>query len=200
MRSLLGRVILVVGSSLSSLKIYHATPFWLLEFLLKNQVLTLWEFPCMLFVIFLLPLPIIFVFNFCQFDYYVSQRFSPWVFPVWESLRFLDLGGYFLFHVREVCNYNLFKYFLGSFLSLFSFWDPYNANVGVFNVVPEVSYAVFISLFFSLFFSGAVNSTILSSRSLIRFSASVILLFIPSSVVFFSVIVLFISVCLFFFF
>ena len=26
-----------------------------------------------------------------------------------------------------------------SFLSLFSFWDPYNVNVGVFNVVSEVS-------------------------------------------------------------
>ena len=24
-------------------------------------------------------------------------------------------------------------------LSLFAFWDPYNVNVGVFNVVPEVS-------------------------------------------------------------
>ena len=29
MRSLLGRVILVVGLSLSSLLVYHATPFWL---------------------------------------------------------------------------------------------------------------------------------------------------------------------------
>ena len=27
----------------------------------------------------------------------------------------------------------------GSFLSVFSLWDPYNVNVGVFNVVPEVS-------------------------------------------------------------
>ena len=52
---------------------------------------------------------------------------------------FLDLGGYFLSHVREVFNYNLFKYFLESFLSLFSFWNPYNANVGVFYFVPEVS-------------------------------------------------------------
>ena len=34
---------------------------------------------------------------------------------------------------------NLLKYFLGSFLCLFSFWDPYNVNIGAFNVVPEVS-------------------------------------------------------------
>ena len=52
---------------------------------------------------------------------------------------FLDLGGYFLSHDREVFEYNLFKYFLESLLSLFSFWDPYNVNVGAFNVVPEVS-------------------------------------------------------------
>ena len=54
-------------------------------------------------------------------------------------LRFLDLGGYFLSHVREIFDYNLFKYFLRSFLSLFSFWDPYKSNDGVFNVAPEVS-------------------------------------------------------------
>ena len=30
------------------------------------------------------------------------------------------------------------KYFLRSFVSLFSFWDPYNVNVRAFNV-PEVS-------------------------------------------------------------
>ena len=43
------------------------------------------------------------------------------------------------------------NYFLRPFLLLFFFWDPYNSNVGVFNVVPEVSEAVLIS-FHSLFF------------------------------------------------
>ena len=95
----------------------------------------------MLFVVFPLLLSVIFLclYNFCQFDYYVSRRVSPWVYPVWDSLCFLDLAGYFLSHVREVFDYNLFKYFLRSFLSLFSFWNPYNANVVAFNVVPEVS-------------------------------------------------------------
>ena len=79
------------------------------------------------------------VFNFCQFDYYVPRRVSPWVYPAWNSLHFLALGGYFLPQVREILDYNLFNYFLGSFLSLFFFWDPYNVNVVVFNVVPEVS-------------------------------------------------------------
>ena len=45
---------------------------------------------------------------------------------------------YFLFHVGKNFNYNLFKIFLIPFLFLF-FWDPYNSNVGAFDIVPEVS-------------------------------------------------------------
>ena len=52
MRTLLGREFLAVGSSLSSLLIYHATPFWSAEFLLRNQLIFLGKFPCMLFVVF----------------------------------------------------------------------------------------------------------------------------------------------------
>ena len=85
--------------------------------------------------------------------------------------------NYFLSHIREVFNYNLFKYFLSSFLFLFFFWDPYNSNVGVFNVVTEVSETVLNSFLFSLFCSVVVIATILSSRSLIRSSASVILVY-----------------------
>ena len=43
------------------------------------------------------------------------------------------LGWLFFSHARDVFDYNLFKYFLWSFVSLFSFRDPYNANVVVFN-------------------------------------------------------------------
>ena len=53
----------------------------------------------------------------------------------------------------------------------------------------------FLFILFSLFRSAAVISTHLSSSSLIRSSASFILLLIPSSVFFISVIVLFNSVC-----
>ena len=79
------------------------------------------------------------VFNFCQCVYYVSWCVPPWVYPSWESLCFLALVDYFLSHVREIFSYYLFKYFLRSFLSLFSFWGPYNVNVGTFNVDSEVS-------------------------------------------------------------
>ena len=43
-------------------------------------------------------------------------------------------------------------------LTLFSFWDPHNVNVGVFNVVPEVSLAVFFFFscsFFYILFCGS---------------------------------------------
>ena len=32
----------------------------------------------------------------------MSRCVSPWVDPVWDSLRFRDLGGYFLSHVNQV--------------------------------------------------------------------------------------------------
>ena len=86
---------------------------------------------------------------------------------------FVPLGfDYFLFHVGEIFNYNLYKHFLILFLFLFFFWDPYNSNVGVFDMVPEVSETVLSSChYFTLFCSSEVIFTILSSSSLIHSSA-----------------------------
>ena len=50
---------------------------------------------------------------------YVSWCVSPWVYPVSDSLQLLGLINYFLFYVREIFNYNLFKNFLIPFLFLF---------------------------------------------------------------------------------
>ena len=50
----------------------------------------------------------------------------------------------------EVFNYYLLKYFLMVFLFVF-FSDSYDSNVGMFNIVPEVSEIVLIS-FNSFFF------------------------------------------------
>ena len=88
-----------------------------------------------LYVICHFSFNILSVFKFCQFDYYVSLCVPPQVYPAWDSLRFLDLVNYYLAHVWEVFSYYFFKYFLRSFLSVLSFWDPYNVNVGVFNVL-----------------------------------------------------------------
>ena len=67
------------------------------------------------------------------------------------TLHLLDLIDYFLFHVGEIFNYNLLKNFLIPFLSLFFFWDPYNLNVGAFDIVPEVSETI-LSSFHSFYF------------------------------------------------
>ena len=110
---------------------------------------------------------------------------------------FVPLGLNWLFHVGEIFTYNLFKNFLLHFLFLSFFWDPYNSNVGAFDMVPEVSETVlnsFHSFYFILLFRSYFP--ILYSSSLIRSSASDILLLIPSRVFLISVIVLF--VCLFF--
>ena len=123
----------------------------------------------------------------------MSWGVLPWIYPVWDSLGFLDLGDNFFPHFGEVFNYYLLKYFLMVFLFVFFFWDSYDLNVGAFNIVPEVSEIVLILLFhFSFFLSDSFISTILSSTSLILSSASVILLFVPSRVFLISFIALFI--------
>ena len=85
---------------LSSPQVYCAIPFWPSEFLLKNQLITLWGFPCILFVAFPLSLLLYSSFKFCHFDYQLSQCVPLSVNPAWDSLHFLDLGDCFLFHVR----------------------------------------------------------------------------------------------------
>ena len=119
----------------------------------------------------------------------MSWGILPWVYPVWDSLGFLDLGDYFLPHVRDVFNYYLLEYFVMAFLFVFFFWDSYDSNVGVFDIVPEVSEVVLIS-FNSFFLYVSFISTILPSTSLILSSASVILLLVPSRVLLISVIAL----------
>ena len=107
----------------------------------------------MLFVAFPLLLLIIFSLNLI-FDslIHMSWCVSPCTYPVWDSLHFLDLIDYFLSHVREVFNYDLFKYFLRPFLYLLLLGPLYyNSNVVVFNVVPEVSETV-LNSFHSFFF------------------------------------------------
>ena len=82
--------------------------------------------------------------NMCQ---HVSLRLSCIVLSVLPGLDFY----YFLSHVREVFDYNFFKYFLRPCLFLFFFCNPYNSNVGGSNVVPEPSETV-LSFFHSFFF------------------------------------------------
>ena len=126
----------------------------------------------------------------------MSLSVPPWVYPSWDSLCFLDLGECFLSHVREVFNYYLFKYFLRFFLSLFSSGIPIMRMLVCFMLSQRsLRPSSFLFILFSLFCSTALIFTILSSSSIIHYSASVILLLIPFRVFFISVFVLFISVC-----
>ena len=129
----------------------------------------------------------------------MSWRVSPWMYPVWDSLCFLDLINSFLCNTREVFNYNLFKYFLRPLLFSFCFWEPYNSNVGAFSVVPRVAETVlcsFLSFFFLL--PRRIFWTISSSRPLNSSSAPVAVLVIHAREYLFSFILFFIMVCLFF--
>jgi len=114
----------------------------------------------------------------------------PWVYPVWHSLGFLDLGDNFLPQFREVFNYYLLKYFLMVFLFVFCFWDSYDSNVGAFNTVPEVSLSSFLLIHFSFFLSDYFYHSIFYSTNPIF--ASIILLFVPFRVFLISFIALFI--------
>ena len=111
----------------------------------------------------------------------MSWGVSPWVYPVWGSLGFLDLSDYFLPHFREVFNYYLLKYFLMVFLFVI-FWDAYDSNVGVTLSQRSLRLSSFLLIRFSFFLPDSFISTILSSTSLILSSASVILLFVPCRV------------------
>ena len=75
----------------------------------------------------------------------MSWCVSCWVYPVWVSLGFLNLGAYFLLHSREVFDYYLLKYFFMPSSLVCFFWDAYDSNVGAFNIVPVVSGVVLLS-------------------------------------------------------
>ena len=121
-------VFLVEGFSLSSFKIYHVTTFWLK----KKSADNLMGILSILFVALLLLLLIFSLYNFCQYDYYMSQHASPWVYPasqIWVALSFPMLGKFWGIISSNSC----------SDLFLLSFWDSNNVKVGTFNVVPEKS-------------------------------------------------------------
>ena len=129
----------------------------------------------------------------------MSCHVCPWVYPVWDFLYLLNLIDYFLFHIGEIFNYNLFKIFLYSFFFSSSSVIPI-IRMLVHLILSQRSLRRSSVLFirFTLLCSSEVISTILSSSSLIHPSASNVLLLIPSRVFLISVIVLFVSVCLFF--
>ena len=59
------------------------------------------------------------------------------------TLCFLDLHVYFLHQIRKVFFHYFFKQ-ISKFLVFFSFWHPYDLNVGPLEVVPEAVYTLLI--------------------------------------------------------
>jgi len=108
----------------------------------------------------------------------------------WLTISFLMLWT-FLNVVSQKCSQTLFLSF---------FWDAYNLNVGAFNITLEVSETMlnaFHLFSFILLFSSYFHHAIFQLPYPL-FCLSFLLL-IPSRVFLISLIVLFVSVCLFFF-
>ena len=80
----------------------------------------------------------------------MSWGISPWVYPFWNSLGFLDLGGYFLPHFREVFNYHLLKHFSRPFF-LSSSGTPMIRMLGHLTL-PQKSLRLYSFLFILFFF------------------------------------------------
>ena len=164
MRSLLDTVILVVDVSLSLLYVYSSISLWPAEFLLKDQLLSVWGFPCMLLVVFPLLLLIFFVFNLCYFSFSILGKFSA------------------------IISSKIFSY---HFFFSSSSGIPI-IQILVCLILSQRSLRLSSVLFtlFTFFCSSEVSPTILSSSSLICSSASEFLLLILSRVFLISVIVL----------
>ena len=98
---------------------YFKHIMWLpspLQFLLKNQLITLWELPCMLSVAFPIAFNI-FYFKLLSFWLQCVMVCSSVGLSCLERSVF-PMGDCFLSQVREVFSYSLFKYFLRPSLSL----------------------------------------------------------------------------------
>ena len=89
----------------------------------------------------------------------LNLYFNYDVVLVWASLGsscfgpllVLDFYVYFLHQVREISCHYFFKYVFNFLLSLFSFWHPYDVNIGMLKVVLEALSIIFIFIIFFLF-------------------------------------------------
>ena len=118
----------------------------------------------------------------------MSWHFSPWAYPIWDSMHLSDLIDYLLFHLEEFSTIISSKIFSYSFFFSFSSGTPISRML-VCLILSQRSLrlsSVFFILF-TLFCCSEVICTTLSSSSLIHSSASDILLLIPSRVFLISV-------------
>ena len=122
----------------------------------------------------------------------MSWCIRPCSYRAWDSVCFLDLVDYFLSHFRNISSMKLISSSI--FLRSFSLSSP--SGTPIMQMLGHLmlsqrslmlsSFFVCFHSFFYILFCGSISS-ILSSRSFIHSSASVILLMIPSSVLFISI-------------
>ena len=110
----------------------------------------------------------------------MSQHVPPWVYPIWDSLRFLDLSAFFLMlgKFSAIISSNIFS---GSFSSpsgtpIMQMLLHYN----IYKSQRSLRLSSFNSFFFILFCGSDFHHFCLPAH-LFNYSASVILLLIPSN-------------------
>ena len=203
MRALVGRVFLVVVFFFPLHHFKYATPFWTAvstEKSTDNLIgVPLYVICCFFlypFNIFSLPLIL---------DSLINISF--WVFLHWLILYGFSTGYSWnsvseCFPTLQICSATI-----SSHISSNSFFLSSHSNIPIMwmlvHLMLSQSSLRLSSILFILFFfilSTSVISTSLSSNLFIHSSASYILLLIPSSEFFISVILLFISICFFFIF
>ena len=150
----------------------------------------MWGFP----VSYLLLLVFVY-WNFVS--YCVSQPVSPWFYPVWDSQTLCASWTW------VTISFPMLGRFLTNFFKVFSsyFFLFLSSGIPIIQVLVSLMWSKgslilssFLFILFSLFCSMVVISTILSYSSLTYSSFSVILLLMPSSVFFMSV-MFFIIIC-----
>lgn len=114
-------------------------------------------FPLLLFYVFL-------IFNFCQFEYYMSWHVLGFILPGVLCSSWTQM--IVTFSKLEESGINISNILSRPF-SLFSFCDPYNVNVGAFNAFLEI-YQNTLTSFHPFYFYSIIwkTSTILSSSLL----------------------------------
>lgn len=156
--------------SFSALWICHASPFWLIKFLLKNLLKALCHFPCVQQVVFLLMFLGFFVLNFYHFNYNVSLCVSFWLHLIWKAMGFQDLNVYFFLRLKKfsvTLSSNNFLPFFPSLLLLGLLWI-------LFSLVLSQSSLKASSLFLFLFAFAShwMSSIVLSSNLLVSSNSS----------------------------
>ena len=166
----------------------------LAEFLLKDQLLNIWGFPCMLLAAYnILSLCLVFVslISMCLgFPFEFILYGTLCISRIWLTISFFMLEEFSTIISSKIFSYPFFFSSSGTPISQML------VCLILFQRSLRLSSVLFI--LFTLFCSSEVICTALSSSSLVHSSASGILLLIPSRAFLISVIALFVAVCLFF--